>query len=77
MNKKRKAFGAIPQEVSQNLQFPETAPSDKRITGRTKQLNFKVREEFYWDLKQLAAKEKLMLVEILEKALEQYKKSEN
>jgi len=47
MSKKRKAFGAIPQEISQNIQAPETAPSDKRISGRTKQLNFKVREEFY------------------------------
>ena len=47
MSKKRRAFGEIPQEVSQNLQAPELAPSDKRITGRTKQLNFKVREDFY------------------------------
>ena len=47
MNKKRKAFGEIPQEVSANLQAPELAPSDKRFTGRTKQLNFKVREDFY------------------------------
>lgn len=76
MNKKRKAFGAIPQEVSQNIQAPESAPSDKRISGRTRQLNFKVREEFYWDLKQLALQKKLMLVEVLEKSLEKYKKSE-
>jgi len=47
MNKKRKAFGAIPQEISENIKASETAPSDKRISGRTKQLNFKVREEFY------------------------------
>jgi len=47
MSKKRKSFGEIPQEVSQNIQAPETAPFDKRISGRTKQLNFKVREEFY------------------------------
>ena len=47
MNKKRKAFGEIPQEVSKNLQVPELVPTDKRFTGRTKQLNFKVREEFY------------------------------
>jgi hypothetical protein len=47
MSKKRKIFGEIPQEISQNIQAPELAPSDKRITGRTKQLNFKVKEEFY------------------------------
>ncbi|CAH1765259.1 3493_t:CDS:2 [Entrophospora sp. SA101] len=41
------AFGEIPQEISANLQAPELAPSDKRFTGRTKQLNFKVREDFY------------------------------
>jgi hypothetical protein len=44
---KRKRFGAIPQEISENIKAPENAPSDKRISGRTKQLNFKVREEFY------------------------------
>jgi hypothetical protein len=47
MSKKRKIFGEIPQEVSENIKAPETAPSDKRVSGRTKQLNFKVREEFY------------------------------
>jgi hypothetical protein len=47
MTKKRKAFGAIPQEISQNITAPELAPSDKRLTGRTKQLNFKVKEDFY------------------------------
>lgn len=71
-NKKRKAFGAIPQEVSENLQAPELAPSDKRFTGRTKQLNFKVREEFYWKLKNMAVEEKCLMVEILEKSLESY-----
>jgi len=47
MNKKHKAFGSIPQEVSENIKAPETAPSDKRVSGRAKQLYFKVREEFY------------------------------
>ncbi|MCE8169282.1 MAG: hypothetical protein I3273_04125 [Candidatus Moeniiplasma glomeromycotorum] len=73
-NKKRKAFGAIPQEISENLQAPELAPSDKRITGRTKQLNFKVKEDFYWKLKNLAVKEKCLMVEILEKSLESYER---
>jgi predicted DNA-binding ribbon-helix-helix protein len=74
MTKKRKAFGAIPQDISQNIQAPELAPSDKRITGRTKQLNFKVREEFYWKLKNMAVEEKCLLVEILEKSLESYER---
>ena len=69
---KRKRFGEIPQEVSENIKAPETAPSDKRISGRTKQLNFKVREEFYWKLKNRAVAEKCMMVEVLEKALESY-----
>jgi hypothetical protein len=74
MSKKRKIFGKIPQEISQNIQAPETAPSDKRISGRIKQLNFKVREEFYWQLKNRAVEEKCMMVEILEKALESYER---
>jgi hypothetical protein len=47
MNRKRSIFGEIPKEISTNLQAPEIAPSDKRFTGRTKQLNFKVQEDFY------------------------------
>ena len=45
---KKKILGEIPQEANQNTQAPETAPSDGRITGRTKQLNLKVKEEIYW-----------------------------
>ncbi|CAG8623922.1 8344_t:CDS:2 [Ambispora leptoticha] len=67
---KRKIFGEIPQEISENIKASETAPSDKRISGRTKQLNFKVREEFYWKLKNMAVEEKCMMVEVLEKSLE-------
>jgi len=74
MSKKRKIFGEIPQEISQNIQAPETAPSDKRISGRTKQLNFKVKEEFYWQLKNRATEERRMMVEVLERALECYEK---
>ena len=74
MSKKRKIFGAIPQEISQNIQAPETAPSDKRISGRTKQLNFKVKEEFYWQLKNRATEERCMMVEVLEKAFEKYER---
>jgi len=71
---KRKIFGEIPQEVSENIKAPETAPSDKRISGRTKQLNFKVREEFYWKLKNRAMEERCMMVEVLERAFERYER---
>jgi len=76
MSKKRKIFGEIPQEISENIKAPETAPSDKRVSGRTKQLNFKVREEFYWQLKDLAVKKKCLMVEIIEKSLECYEKEQ-
>lgn len=79
MSKKRKIFGDIPQEISENIKVPEnfvsqTAPNDKRRTGRIKQLNFKVREEFYWNLKNIAVEEKCMMVEVLEKSLESYER---
>jgi hypothetical protein len=76
MNKKRKPFGEIPKEISTNLQAPELAPSDKRLTGRTKQLNFKVREDFYWRLKNLAVQEQVMMVEVLEKSLDSYEREQ-
>jgi len=75
MSKKRKAFGEIPQDISENINSPELAPSDKRFSGRIKQLNFKVREDFYWRLKQIALKEKIMMVEVLEKSLDIYEKT--
>jgi len=71
---KKKSLGEIPQEASENIQAPELAPSDGRITGRTKQLNLKVKEETYWLLKEMALKEKKLMTEILEKSLENYSK---
>lgn len=71
---KKKSLGEVPQEPSQNLQAPELAPSDKRITGRIKQLNLKVKEQTYWKLKEFALKEKCLMTEILEKALICYDK---
>jgi hypothetical protein len=71
---KKKSLGEVPQEASQNLQAPESAPSDKRISGRTKQLNLKVKEQTYWKLKEFALKEKCLMTEILEKSLECYGK---
>ena len=79
MNKWKKLrkqnLGEIPQEASANLQAPEVAPFRQinKINVRTKPLNFKVSEEFYWQLKDLALKEKSLMVEVVEKSLECYK----
>ena len=72
---RKQSLGKIPTEASQNLQAPETAPLRKNVKEniRTKPLNFKVSEEFYWKLKELALKEKLLMVEVVEKSLECYK----
>lgn len=78
---RRQNLGQIPQEASANLNAPELAPvrSINKINIRTKPLNFKVSEEFYWQLKELALKEKRLMVEVVEKSLEFYKQhhSEN
>lgn len=74
-NKLRKQnLGQIPQEASSNLQAPETASSrsTNKVNIRTKPLNFKVSEEFYWQLKDLAVKEKRLMVEIMERAIRDY-----
>src|SRR6266513_2925310 len=68
-------LGEAPQEASQNLQAPELAPSDKRITGRIKPLSLKATPEFHKELKRMATDENCLMIEILEKALEIYKKS--
>jgi hypothetical protein len=41
----------------------------KKITGRTKQLSLKSTPEFHQKLKELAAKEKCLMIEILEQAV--------
>ena len=70
-----KSLGEAPQEASENLQAPETAPQDKRFTGRTKKIGFTCYPEFYQNLRQLAFKENCKQIEILEKALEEYKRN--
>lgn len=47
---------------------------DKRVSGRTEQLNLKVSPNFRKKLKLLAAKEDCLLIEVLEQALELYQK---
>lgn len=71
---KRKGLGEIPQVASENIKAPENAPSDKRMTGRTEQMNLKVSKEFKKRLKILAAQEGCLMIEVLEKALEVYKR---
>src|SRR5437763_13761221 len=78
-NKLRKQnLGVIPQEASQNLQAPETSPLRKnmKVNIRTKPLNFKVSEEFYRQLRELAVKEDCFMVEVVEKAVKEYQKKE-
>src|SRR4051794_17072052 len=41
----------------------------KKITGRTKQLSLKATPKFHQKLKELAAKEKCLMIEILEQAI--------
>ncbi|CAJ0912321.1 9098_t:CDS:2 [Entrophospora sp. SA101] len=68
-------LGEATQEASQNLQAPETSPYDKRITGRIKPLSLKATPDFHRELKRMATDENCLMIEILEKALEAYKKS--
>ena len=47
----------------------------KKITGRTKQLSLKSTPEFHQRLKVLASKEKCLMIEVLEQAVELYEKN--
>jgi len=71
---KRKGLGEVPQVASENIKAPETAPSDKRVSGRTEQLNLKASREFKKRLKIIAAEEGCLMIEVMEKALECYNK---
>ena len=77
MNKKRKSFGEVPRGITNNLKSPESAPADKRFTGRNYQVNFKVREELYWKMKDIANRDRIMMAELLEQSLEAYEKDKN
>src|SRR5437763_16922247 len=67
------ALGEAPREASENLKAPELAPSDGRITGRTKPLSLMDTPEFHKELKRIAVEKECLMIEILEKALEVYK----
>jgi hypothetical protein len=76
---KKKSLGEIPQIASTNLQVPEFAPGEKGkkslvLTERTKAMGLKAREEFYWQVKELALRERCLVVEVLEKAFDCYKR---
>jgi hypothetical protein len=46
----------------------------KKPTGRTKQLSLKTTPKFHQRLKEIAVKEKCLMIEILEKAMELYER---
>ena len=71
---KQKILQEVVQKPIQKPQTSESTPQDKRITGRTKQLNIKVKEKTYWKLKELASKNKCLMTEMFEKILEGYGK---
>ncbi|RHZ36194.1 hypothetical protein [endosymbiont GvMRE of Glomus versiforme] len=72
--KKTKDFGTPPLEVSENLRSLEIDKRTLRKTGRTKQFNTGVSEEWLKKLKSIAYKERLHYNELLEKALKCYEK---
>jgi len=70
-----KSLGEAPTGISENIKAPELAPRDNRFTGRNKRIAFTCRPEFAEELRKLAYEENCYQIEILEKALEVYKKS--
>ena len=80
--KRRTGLGAPPpiEEASQNLQQPEIAkaPVERidgrtlRRSGRTIQLATRVSPEFDARLRHIAQRDGLLLVEVLERALDAY-----
>ena len=71
---KLKDFGTPPVEASENLRSIEIDKRTLRKTGRIKQFNTSVSEEWMERLKQISYEERLKYVEVLEKALESYDK---
>jgi hypothetical protein len=88
--RRRNTLGSPPtiEEASQNLKAPEIAgmaqPEEKpnhidgrslRRTGRTVQFATKVSPAFDEKLRQIAQRDRLMMVEVLERALDAYEKA--
>lgn len=82
--KRKGTLGAPPpiEEASNNLQAPEATPPTTgkidarslRRSGRTMQFATRVSPEFDARIRRIAQREGLLLVEILEKALDVYEK---
>lgn len=82
--KRKGTLGAPPpiEEASNNLQAPEATPPitgkidarSLRRSGRTMQFATRVSPEFDARIRRIAQREGLLLVEILEKALDVYEK---
>ena len=68
-----RSLGEAPTEISENIKAPELAPKDKRFTGRNKRIAFTCRPEFAEELRKLAFEEKCYQIEVLERALAEYK----
>jgi len=71
---KKKDFGTPPVEATENLHSLEIDKRTLRKTGRVKQFNTSVSEEWMEKLKSIAYEDRLKYVEVLEKALECYEK---
>ncbi|WP_322632040.1 hypothetical protein [endosymbiont DhMRE of Dentiscutata heterogama] len=69
-----KSLGEAPVEASENIKAPELAPRDNRFTGRNKRIAFTCRPEFAEELRKLAFEEKCYQIEVLERALTEYKR---
>ena len=71
---RKKDFGTPPVEASENLRSLEIDKRTLRKTGRVKQFNTSVSEEWMEKLKAISYEERLKYVEVLERALECYEK---
>jgi len=78
---RKKSFGIPPalSDAGDNLNAPETAPSNSDVdgrslkkTGRTEQLATRVTADFHRKVKMLGARDKLKMVELLEIAIALY-----
>ncbi|CAG8513573.1 9182_t:CDS:2 [Ambispora leptoticha] len=68
-----KSLGEAPTEISENIKAPELAPKDNRFTGRNRRISFTCRPEFAEELRKLAFEENCYQIEVLERALAEYK----
>lgn len=67
-------------DVKNNLQQPEILSIDQRSlrkTGRVHQLATRVHPEFYYKVRSIAARDRIKIVELLEKAIDCYEKSKS